>query len=98
MIDLRGVTDEQLDGEWSAGEVEPLASIVDDIGGRISETWVLVGRARESQVAIRNESALRYEVASSIWETGASILDWVDAISAHPALARHDDGAAPEQD
>jgi len=82
VVDLRGVSSEELDREWTAEEVESLAVIVSDIGESVRETWELVESARTSSVAIRNDAALRYEVATSIWESGISISEWAAMISA----------------
>ena len=81
VVDLRSIDDEQLAGEWSASMVEPLASVVSDIGSRIRGTYSLVEAATTSSIAVRNESALRYEVPSDVWETGISISDWVSSVS-----------------
>ena len=78
VVDLRDAAD--LTSDWTADQVEPLAKLVADIGGSIEETYHQVERARALDVSIRNESALRYEVAPQIWEAGVSITDWVKAI------------------
>jgi hypothetical protein len=80
VVDLRDVEDDRLDGEWSGGDVEPLASFVPDIGAQVLETCVLVREARASIVGIRNEAALRYEVPTDVWESGASLREWVAQI------------------
>ena len=81
VVDLRSVQEEQLAAEWSASRVEPLAKIVPNIGTRIAETYSLVRDARTRSIVVRNESALRYEVPSEIWEVGVSIGEWVPSIS-----------------
>ena len=81
VVDLRSFGDEDLAGDWSASFVEPLAKIVPDIGSRVEGTYSLVEAARTRSIAVRNESALRYEVPSSVWEAGISIAEWVAAVS-----------------
>ena len=80
VVDLRDVTEEELDGEWTADRIEELAKISLDIGDSIKETCKLVEIARTNSIAIRNDAALRYEVPVSIWETGMSITEWVHKI------------------
>jgi hypothetical protein len=81
VVDLRDLSEEELDAEWTAAKAESLAKIVPDIGGKVEETCLLVEAARTNSVAIRNESALRYEVPVSVWELGISIQTWVANIS-----------------
>lgn len=80
VVDLRGLSDEELDGDWTAEKIEPLAKLVPDIGTRVQETRELVETAQTNSVAIRNASALRYEVPTSIWEGGLSIEGWVERL------------------
>lgn len=77
VVDLRNVSDEELDGDWTAEKIGPLAKFVPKIGLSVRETCELVEIAQTNSVAIRNASALRYEVPMSIWEGGLSIEDWV---------------------
>jgi hypothetical protein len=81
VVDLRGLTDEELDAEWTAARVEPLAKIVTDIGMKTEETYSLILAATTKSVGIRNESALRYEVPVSEWEAGVTISEWVKTVS-----------------
>lgn len=81
VVDLRGLREEELDSEWTAQRVEPLARLVPDVGDKVEETYALVETAATAQVAIRNEGALRYEVPLPIWESGKSIAEWVASIS-----------------
>ena len=81
VVDLRSFEDEDLAIEWSASVVEPLAKIVPDIGSRVKGTYSLVEDATSRSIAVRNESALRYEVPSEVWESGISIAEWVSDIS-----------------
>ncbi len=77
VVDLRHLSDEELDGDWTAERIEPLAKLVPDIGMSVRVTRELVETAQTNSVAIRNASALRYEVPTSIWEVGLSIDDWI---------------------
>jgi hypothetical protein len=81
VVDLRGVPEEQLDQDWDGDSITLLASVLTDIGNRVLDTCVLIHRARDSEVGIRNEAALRYEVPPETWMTGISISDWVTSIS-----------------
>ena len=81
VVDLRSFEDEDLASEWSASIVEPLAKIVPDIGSRVEGTYSLVEDAKSRSIAVRNESALRYEVPSEVWESGISIAEWVSTVS-----------------
>ena len=81
VVDLRSFRDEELPSAWSASMVEPLARIVPDIGSRIEGTYSLVEDARTRPIAVRNESALRYEVPSHVWAAGISICEWVSRVS-----------------
>ena len=85
VVDLRQVSEVDLERNWTADRVDPLAKLVSDIGGRVGETYGCVEVARTLDVGIRNESALRYEVPPEIWEPGMSISAWVKAI--RPALS-----------
>ena len=80
VVDLRQVPTVDLERNWTAERVDPLAKLVSDIGGRVGETYKRVEDARTLDVSIRNESALRYEVPSEIWEYGMSISAWVEEI------------------
>ena len=80
VVDLRQVSNADLERKWTADHVEPLTKLVSDIGGRVGETYEWVEVATTLDVGIRNESALRYEVPPEIWESGMSITTWVKAI------------------
>ena len=81
VVDLRHFSDEDLDAGWTAARVESLARLIPDIGNNVEETCSLVEAAKTRSVGIRNESALRYEVPVSVWESGVSIKSWVESIS-----------------
>lgn len=80
VVDLRNVPESRLDEGWEPSDVEPLARVVSDLGGSIGETYLLVDAARDREVGIRNDSALRYEVSEEIWEKGVTIQLWVSKI------------------
>ena len=91
VVDLRSMKNGQLPDTWSASMVEPLAKIATDIGYRIKGTYSLVETARNSEIAVRNEAALRYQVPSAVWETGITIDEWVSSIKkniiSHPSAS-----------
>lgn len=80
VVDLRDVSEEELDGEWSVDRIEELAIINPDIGDSVKETCQLVEVARTNSIGIRNDAALRYEVPESVWEGGTSISYWIRQI------------------
>jgi hypothetical protein len=81
VVDLRQLSEEALEADWTADRVAPLVNIISDIGDEIEDTCRLVQSAKTNSIAIRNESVLRYEVPTDIWESGTSISDWVESIS-----------------
>ncbi|MYC85532.1 MAG: hypothetical protein F4X18_08450 [Acidimicrobiia bacterium] len=81
VVDLRSFDKNDLAREWTEAIVKPLAKIVPDIGVRVKGTYSLVEHAKSRSIAIQNESALRYEVPSEVWESGISIADWVSTLS-----------------
>lgn len=80
VVDLSQESDASLKLTWTPERVEPLAKLFPDIGNRVEETYGRVEVARTLDVVIRNESALRYEVPSRLWESGVSIGAWVRSI------------------
>ena len=80
VVDLRQALNPDLEQDWTAERVEPLAKLVSNIGKRVKQPYNWVEAARTSAVRIRNESALRYEVPPRIWESGMSISTWVKKI------------------
>jgi hypothetical protein len=81
VVDLRAVPEERLDQEWNAADVEPLAKVVPTIGKEVSSTVTLVELARDNDVGLRNEGALRYRVPPAVWEKGVSIAAWAANVS-----------------
>ncbi|HUW14329.1 MAG TPA: hypothetical protein VM537_31695, partial [Anaerolineae bacterium] len=82
VVDLRSVTPERLDKAWNARDVEPITKLIDGIGLPVQETRGLVAQAVARPVGIRNETALRYQVAESVWSAGCSMTAWVEQIGA----------------
>jgi hypothetical protein len=80
VVDLRNATDEDLDADWTASKVERLARII-YVGDKVEKTCLLVEEAKYNSVGIRNDSALRYEVPVSVWETGATISQWIASLN-----------------
>ena len=83
VVDLRQpdeVHDADFEENLTADHVEELAKLVPNIGEKVGETYEWVELATTLDVGIRNERALRYEVAPEIWESGLSIDDWVSQI------------------
>lgn len=80
VVDLRGLSEEELGSEWTASRVENLARIVPDIGIAAQETYSLVDAAKDNSVVLRNEMALRYEVPYELWQHGVSIENWVKLV------------------
>jgi len=83
VVDLRQMDEldaTDSDGNWTADRVEELAKLVPNIGDTVGETYDWVELATTLDVSIRNERALRYEVAPEIWESGLTIDEWVSRI------------------
>lgn len=89
VVDLRGITNDQIEAEWTAADVEPRTKIVTSIGPLASQPRGLVVQAKQCQVGLRNDAALRYGVSPGIWYPGTPISQWVQQLSpASPSLAR----------
>jgi hypothetical protein len=82
VVDLRNVPEIDLDKDWTAQRVEPLMRLVPNIGPYVRDTTNLIEAARNCDVRIRNDAALRYGVPSEVWETGISLDDWLVNITA----------------
>jgi hypothetical protein len=80
VVDLRGVAPERLEGEWTPVDVESKARIVTQIGSLASESHNLVEQAKDCEVGIRNDAALRYGVPVTVWEAGSALAEWVDSL------------------
>ncbi len=81
VVDLRGVAPEDLDAQWTAERIEPLARLFPNIGHFVGATWNLVEEASSNDVPILNERALRYEVPPEVWTDGFSIDSWVAQVA-----------------
>ncbi len=77
VVDLRGITSERMEGDWSVSDVEPRSRIVANVGVIARRSHDLVNEAKDCEVGIRNEIALRYGVPVSIWEGGLSLPTWI---------------------
>jgi len=80
VVDLRGFSEADLDAPWTGSRAEALAKIVPDIGAGIQTTCKLIGEAKSEPIPILNDAALRYQVTTSVWETGLSISTWIQKI------------------
>jgi hypothetical protein len=78
VVDLRGVSAERLEGDWTPADVEPRARIIGQVGSLTQESRSLVEQAKVCEVGIRNESALRYGVPTAVWQGGMKIATWID--------------------
>ena len=81
VVDLRGLAVEGRGGPWTPFIVEPRATIFPGIGLAVTPTCSLVSAAVASEVAIRNESVLRYSVPVSVWSSGMPLDAWVNSLA-----------------
>lgn len=96
VVDLRAEPADTLDRVWTAADVEPLASMLPDIGESTQATWALVSAARSTPVAIRKDDELRYAVPETLWSIGVSINTWIAAVmSLHTGSGPSSPEAAP---
>lgn len=86
VVDLRDLREHRFEQDWSEVDVASRVVMLDDIGDHVLGTFQLVQRARESDVGIRNETALRYEVPPQIWQGGVTVSEWVESIADDPVL------------
>jgi hypothetical protein len=82
VVDLRNVPEIDLDKDWTARRVEPLMRLMPNIGPYVQDTTDLIEAARNCEVRIRNDAALRYGVPAKVWETGIPLDDWLISITA----------------
>ena len=80
VVDLRDVGSERLEGEWTPTDMESRARIVTHIGSLTGESHGLVVQAKDCEVGIRNDAALRYGVPVTVWEAGLSLAEWIDSL------------------
>jgi hypothetical protein len=86
VVDLRDLRDDGLDQEWSEVDVTSRIVMLSYVGNRVLDTYQLVQLARQGDVGIRNDSALRYEVPPQIWKKGVGLSEWVASIASDPAM------------
>lgn len=82
VVDLRNVPEVDLDRDWTPQRVEPLIRLMPNIGRYLRNPTDLIEAARNCEVRIRNDAALRYGVPANVWETGSSLDDWLNNITA----------------
>lgn len=63
--------------DWTREDVTPLCKLVPGQNLPVTTTVSLVRSAEESDVPIRNATALRYAVGRELWETGLDFDEWV---------------------
>jgi hypothetical protein len=81
VVDLRGITHERMEADWTAADVEPRTKLILGIGELVNQPHGLVEEAKVCAVGIRNDNALRYGVPVNIWAEGISASEWVTQIS-----------------
>jgi hypothetical protein len=64
--------------DWTGEDVSPLCKLVPGQDLPLSNTISLVQSAAESDVPIRNATALRYAVGPELWEAGLGFDEWVE--------------------
>jgi hypothetical protein len=84
VVDLRGITHEQMEAEWTSADVEPKTKIITGIGPLAGQPRGLVDQAKQCQIALRNDASLRYGVPVEIWHAGLPIAAWVRALKPPP--------------
>ncbi|OLE52857.1 MAG: hypothetical protein AUG51_16060 [Acidobacteria bacterium 13_1_20CM_3_53_8] len=77
VVDLRNVSEIDLDRDWTAQRVEPLMRLLPDIGLYMQDPTGFIEAARNCEVGIRNDAALRYGVPAKVWGKGISLNDWL---------------------
>jgi len=87
VVDLRGVTPDRLEREWTAEDVEPLARMLMQVGALVGESHHFVEQAKGCKVGIRNDSALRYGIPVAVWEEGTMVPSWIDGLPLQPTGA-----------
>jgi hypothetical protein len=80
VVDLRGITREQMEAEWTAADVERKSRIVTGIGLLVNQPHGLVLKATQCQIGLRNDTSLPYGVPVDVWYTGIPISDWVQKL------------------
>jgi hypothetical protein len=88
VVDLRGISNDRMEGEWNASDVEPHVKILKKVGNLTVQPHTLVEDAKACEVGIRNDGALRYGVPVSVWSTGVSIAEWIAELTVNPQIIR----------
>jgi len=81
VVDLREFSVETAQRMLSDEGVAKRAWMVTGLREAVNETHSLISAATEQEVAIQNETKLRYAVPAEIWESGRSIPDWVQSVA-----------------
>jgi hypothetical protein len=80
VVDLRGLSERQVWDEWSSEEIEPHASIVQNVGAELGDSVEsiqnLTNSANGRDISITRADKLRYVVPASHWKGGESIKEW----------------------
>jgi hypothetical protein len=78
VVDLRNFQGDVHDAEWTADIVSEFCRLLPGTAIPTGKTLSFVEGAEESDVPIRNVSALRYAVRADIWEAGLDLDEWVE--------------------
>lgn len=78
VVDLRDFQGDVHEVEWTADIVSEFCRLLPGSAIPTGETLSFVEDAEESDVPIRNVSALRYAVRHDIWEAGLDLDEWVE--------------------
>jgi hypothetical protein len=89
VVDLRGITQERMEADWTASDVESRTKLILGVGNLVNQPHGLVEKATVCAVGLRNESALRYGVPVNIWQTGISVSEWVAQIAVKFQAGQH---------
>lgn len=80
VVDLRNVTSERLEQEWTPADIEHRSLILVNVGLQTQMPHGLVEQAKACKVGIRNDGALRYGVPLTLWENGIDLPSWVNSL------------------
>lgn len=86
VVDLREITVDRMEGEWTPADVEPKTKIYKEIGKIVNQPHALVTQAKECRVCLRNDNSLRYGVPVEIWEGGISVSTWIGELRKSTAI------------
>jgi hypothetical protein len=94
VVDLRGIGPERMQADWSEADIEPRTTIVSEIGRRTQVPHALVEQAKQCDIGLRNDNALRYGVPVHVWDAGIPISVWVKQL-APPSPGLGSESGAP---